>query len=590
MTREWDGYLGRRKAGGPRELLPTADDAKAWLVEIAPLKLVDGAWLGQVHRITTTRFALRRVTKAAWQVLSEELGDGDLDKCHTHVFARLLEQNGLPVPAPDSPEFTQHAGMDGVGVWRSALAQLLISRFAHEFFPEILGFNLHFEMLTLEMLVAARELRELGIDPYYFTLHITIDNAHTGHTAMASRIVADYLELVAEMRGAAAVQGGWKRVQAGYILSKNIGRRRQHRDMLREKVLEIFRAKSVACSRIHDHCPMKLRGRSLGTWLDPTSFSRSPGWRADFLQCLEAARPWIVKGESSRSRLVKQCAWGGRMFGAFTDREVATIRDWIDSLAPPGPDTYTRFAGRPDMGQEASHADAEVRDQKNLMTRPDILGRVSLGGSSTTPESTGVTGPLAVDIRTLNIHKLLPIWFAHSSLFESMVSVPWTVADPTGCAIVRLLRAQYGFPREPVGVYGVDEMSRADTVDLVSIGLELTLAANPGMTPLPADMAAVLAHWPSRFAEDMLAAATRPRRLQWQLLGMACAFVQLHGVLAASPNSLLSEQTRAALDVMRRREEESLAVCRASLRPGSLACRDFEEGCLLAVREIESCF
>jgi hypothetical protein len=448
----------------------------------------------------------------------------------------------------------------------------------------MLGFNLHFEMLTLEMLVAARELRELGIDAYYFTLHITIDNAHTGHTAMASRIVADYLELVAKMRGPDAVEGEWKRVQAGYILSKNIGRRRQLRDILGEKVLEIFQAKSVACNRIHDHCPMKLRGRSLGTWLDPTSFSKSPGWRADFLQCLEGASPWIVKGDSSRSRLVKQCAWGGRMFGAFTDREVATIRDWIDSLAPPGPDTYTRFVGRPDMGQEASHA--EMSDKKNLMSRPGVLGRVTVDGSST-PESTGVTGPLVVDIRTLNIHKLLPIWFAHASLLESMVSVPWTVANPTGCAIVRLLRAQYGFLPEPLGVYGVDEMSRTDTVDLVSIGLELISAADPG-TPLPADMAAVLAQWPSSFAEDMLAAATRPRKLQWRLLGMTHAFVQLHGALSSS-SSLLSEQTRAALDVMRRREEDSLAVCRARLRPGSLAYRDFAEGCLLAAQEIESC-
>ncbi|KFH44938.1 hypothetical protein ACRE_042340 [Hapsidospora chrysogenum ATCC 11550] len=415
VTREWDGYLGRRKAGGPPELLPTGDDAKAWLVEIAPLKLVDGAWLGQVHRITTTPFALRLVTKAAWQVLSEEL--------------------------------------------------------------------------------------------------------------------------VAKIRGPAAVQGEWKRVQAGYILSKNIGRRRQPRDVLGEKVLEIFQAKSVACNRIHDHCPMRLRGRSRGTWLNPRSFSRITGL-AGGLPAVPRARPPL---------------------DPFTDREVATIRDWIDSLAPSGPDTYTRFAGRPDMRQEVSHADAEVRGKNNLMTRPDILGRVSVDGISSTSESTGVTGPLAVDIRTLNIHKLLPIWFAHASLLESMVSVPWTVANPTGCAIVKLLRAQCGFPPEPMGVYGVDEIPRADTVDLVSIGLELISAADPGMTPLPSYMAAVPAHWPSRFAQDMLAAATRPRKLQWQLLGMTCAFVQLHGVLVASSSSPLSEQTRTALDVMRRREEESLA-------------------------------
>lgn len=126
VTSEWHHYPTCRKAGNPRELLPTADEARAWLLKITPLKFVDGAWLGHVHRMATS-FATRKISKAAWQVLSEELGDGDLQKCHTYVYARLLEKIGISVPAPDSSEFMQHDGMNDVTVWRSALAQLLIS-------------------------------------------------------------------------------------------------------------------------------------------------------------------------------------------------------------------------------------------------------------------------------------------------------------------------------------------------------------------------------------------------------------------------------------------------------------------------------
>jgi hypothetical protein len=97
-------------------------------------------------------------------------------------------------------------------------AQLLISLFPHEFLPEILGFNLHYELLTMDTLKAARELPEFGISGYYFALHISIDNSDSGHTAMALETVVRYLEIIRE-QDPAMVLGVWKRVQAGYVLS-----------------------------------------------------------------------------------------------------------------------------------------------------------------------------------------------------------------------------------------------------------------------------------------------------------------------------------------------------------------------------------
>src|SRR5690606_31916644 len=84
---------------------------------------------------------------------------------------------------------------------------------------------------------------------------------------------------------------------------------------------------------------------SLGAWLDPALF-RQREWQVNFLRCLSNSRPWVYKGDSGRSRIVKQLNWGGSMFGAFTDREVAVVRDWVDSLGAPGAQAYEEFTGR----------------------------------------------------------------------------------------------------------------------------------------------------------------------------------------------------------------------------------------------------
>ncbi|OAQ93982.1 ABC transporter [Purpureocillium lilacinum] len=575
-TTEWQHYLARRKNGSPRELFDDAAEARQWLVQKAPHKLVDGAWLGHVHRATAP-FAYRRVTKAAWQVLSEELGDGDLAKCHAYVYARLLEKVGSPVPAPTSANFVENTTVTDTGLWRSAVAQLLISLFPDEFLPEILGFNLHFEMLTLETLMAAKELREVGIDPYYFTLHVTIDNADTGHTAMASRIVADYLELISAEHGPAATQQAWKRVQAGFLMSKNV--HHSYNDKLTERIVTIFTAKSIASHRIHDHCTMTLGGQSLSKWLDPTLFHRLD-WQAKFLKCLRNAKPWIHKGNSSKSRLVRQLSWGGSMFGAFTDREVVVVKDWIDSLVPAGPETYQTFTGH--LGTPESSERSSLPSAKDARSFADIFASMDEAIELDLP-----LAPLALDPSDINVGKLLPLWFAQAGLLDFAVSVPWYVADDVGCAIVRTLRAQYGFLPEPTGVDGVDEMRRDDSIDLIDIGNDLLCRHDPDCAQ-PSCMSDVLKRWPSPFAEAMLAAAQRPRELGWVLLGMAQAFTRLHDVVAAS-YTLLSSPKREALGKIAAREQEGLKACTDTISSGSPQDRDFRKGYQLGVKQIMSC-
>src|SRR5690606_39248043 len=75
--------------------------------------------------------------------------------------------------------------------YEQGLIQLALGWNAQDFLPEIVGFNLAYEQLPLHLLISAYELNELGIDPYYFTLHITVDNTDTGHARRACQAAID---------------------------------------------------------------------------------------------------------------------------------------------------------------------------------------------------------------------------------------------------------------------------------------------------------------------------------------------------------------------------------------------------------------
>lgn len=273
ITVRWESYLKRRESGLPRELFRDLDHAKWWLKQISPVKYVDGAWLGHIHRVTTP-FALRPITKKAWQIMSEELGDGDYTKNHVYLWRGLMEDIGANLSAPDTEDFihSRH-GLDKVHVWKAGVAQLLISIFPHEFLPEILGFNMHFEMLTWDTMRAIKELKELKLNDYYLLLHISIDNADSGHTAMAMHAVIDYMVHVQNTEGEAAAKVAWKRVQTGFILSEQLVTSPDAQDIshtgysapsdFEAKVRKIFKAKALYLT--NSIAPRKSRS-SLGSW------------------------------------------------------------------------------------------------------------------------------------------------------------------------------------------------------------------------------------------------------------------------------------------------------------------------------------
>jgi hypothetical protein len=471
-TNRWEEYVARRKAGGSREMFSDKAEAKWWLKQAAPVKYVDGAWLGHINKISTP-FEYRNITKNAWQVMSEELGDGDLAKNHVHVYRDLMNDIEAGLPAADSEDFIHpRHELNEARCWKAALAQLLISLFPHDLLPESLGFNMAYESLPLHLLKTVKELRELRLNPYYFELHISIDNADSGHAAMAMAAVADYIETVERTEGSEAAHVAWKRVQAGYILAEGLPTTPESpslkvpavelfpRTSTEGAMVDIFAAKSFVAHKIHCNSRLRIGRRSLVDWLEPNAF-KDTQWQKEFLHDLSNCKPWIIKGDSSQSRLVKELSWEGKMFGSFTQVEVEVVKAWIDELGQPvqSPEfdatAYLEFTKR--QGLET------LAGQKDILVNYPVL--------STTPpkptfevesESMAAKPMHSFDISKLNIRTFLPLWFTSSTLLESLPSVPVRAADAFGSAIVRVLRAQTGFDIEGLGVAGMDEVRRTD--------------------------------------------------------------------------------------------------------------------------------
>ncbi|KAJ9625680.1 hypothetical protein H2203_004441 [Taxawa tesnikishii (nom. ined.)] len=590
-TQKWEEYNVRRRAGAPRDMFKDEEEAKWWLKQAAPVKYVDGAWLGHINKISTP-FAWRRATKDAWQVMSEELGDGDLDKNHVKVYRDLMEEINAGIPEGDSHDFIHpRHDLDQPRVWKAAIAQLLVSLFPHEFLPEILGFNMSYEGLPLHLMKTVKELDELKLNSYYFVLHIAIDNADSGHSKMAMEAAIEYIEHERSIGGEDAAQQAWRRVQAGIILADGLPTTPESpslkkpavdsfpRNEREAEVVKIFQSKAPVAHKIHCSSRLKIGRHSLVDWLEPNAFA-SKQWQMDFLEDLSNMKPWVRKGDSYNSRLIRELSWEGKMFGSFTQTEVDAVKRWIDGMGPASSSLYWDFVGRPEVNS------AEACQKQDVRVDYPVLRQIwPQGLSVTAPSSSTLADSKLFSGRPTNLDKLIPLWFAHPCLLENFVTVPAKVANALGSAVVRVLRAQSGFEVEGPGVAGMDEVARPHVVGLVELGLEMMRSLS---LPEPSSLLEALHGRDEGFATQMLHFSMKPMQNQSLLIGLAWAFMQLHEAMAAS--DLLGEDGKRALADIAHRERGNLDLCLDEIKNDDLRWKDFCRGYNLGVVEIRSCF
>jgi len=296
-------YLAERKSGAPRRYFTNKSHALYFLKAAAPTKLADGSWLyGLLDQWQDIRF------HGLIRTYLEELGDGVAGKNHVVLYEQLLTSHGCQGWESLAEEhFVQGA------------IQFSLAHNVQNFLPEVIGYNLGYEQLPLHLLITAFELNELGIDPYYFTLHVTVDNADTGH---ARKAVQSLIKLMPQLE-----DGGefYRRVQEGYRLN-DLGANTNSIIAafdLQEELIEILQTRSVVGQNMHsDYC--RVAGRTVNQWLtDPIEIPQ-------FLQALETAG-WIKRGEPAENSRFWRLVQGERakMFGVFSEYEQQILSDWI---------------------------------------------------------------------------------------------------------------------------------------------------------------------------------------------------------------------------------------------------------------------
>ncbi|SDC12042.1 Iron-containing redox enzyme [Paracidovorax valerianellae] len=303
VAQRYQSYLDARRAGGERQYFRNRAHALHFLAAVAPTKLVDGSWLYGI----ALHPASERL-RPLLQTYLEELGDGVPHKNHVTLYRQLMRRHGLQ----------QDLALDDVHYLQGAV-QLALGWNAEQFLPEVIGFNLGYEQLPLHLLITAYELNELGIDPYYFTLHVTVDNSDSGHAWQACEAVLKMLEVQADP------ENFWKRVQAGARLGE-LGR--GTREVIeafdvRAEVVRIFERKAPAGAGMHsDYC--RIGGHTVNEWLGPQ------GDVDALLDALEASG-WIKLGAPVTQSRFWNLLQGERaeMFGVFTPYELQVIHDWI---------------------------------------------------------------------------------------------------------------------------------------------------------------------------------------------------------------------------------------------------------------------
>ncbi|KAI9096189.1 hypothetical protein DFS34DRAFT_624283 [Phlyctochytrium arcticum] len=340
-------------------MFPDRDYAHYWLVQNAPTKLVDGSWLQNTFSPQTPT-PIRPFARPMFQTFAEELGEALPEQNHINVYNTCLASENLHLPPIHSRAFAYSPTFEPTAFTRGTL-QLALGQFAGgDYFPEAMGYNFGYEQLPLHLLITTHEFRQMGLDYNYFLLHVTIDNAASGHAAMATQSVIDYLAFIEETEGLEARNTHWERILVGYYLAEINplqpaldSRRAQHKrrytphslpltpasttkpspinsqqepTLLTRKVQAIFTQKAPYAHKIHPPS-LTLASIPLHTWLDPAHIHDNALPLVRALQDSE----WIKKGDPN-SPFLELCAFGREMFGVFTREEQRVLREWVLEL------------------------------------------------------------------------------------------------------------------------------------------------------------------------------------------------------------------------------------------------------------------
>ncbi|MGZ8164053.1 MAG: iron-containing redox enzyme family protein [Methylobacter sp.] len=217
-------YQREIKAYQPLKASPKLSrKAYLWGIEqFAPTILTDGCWLQHVNQLGYSNPAIAAIL---FRIYEDETGNGLLEQNHPYIYQRLLNSLNISVPPIYSREFIDYPGFIA-SAFDIPVYLLAISKFPIAFLPELLGLNMAIELSGLGRVYMqlVDELKFWGIDPAIVSIHISIDNVASGHTALAKKAIQLYLDEVSASHGEQEMQRHWQRVYTGYCSLQTAGR------------------------------------------------------------------------------------------------------------------------------------------------------------------------------------------------------------------------------------------------------------------------------------------------------------------------------------------------------------------------------
>jgi len=323
------------ESGYEAGLLQTREDVIYDKVQMAPFNQLDGAWL----RNAAPSGPIGEVESILFNIYMDELGDGNVEQQHCNVYTDMLKTLNIYLPEIHSRDYADYAGfLDSAFV--EPVFLLAISEFSEDYLPEILGMTMYLEWGSIGLISVVDQLKAFDIDPQYYSLHVGIDNAASGHGALAKRAIELYLDQVREMEGESTMRDVWKRIWTGYVAFGSLGtlgqdiqnvttQRNSPQDrkaFLKSQMVDMITRKAPYASLNHRH--KTLGNTYINDWFEDPS---------GFLDAL-AQGGIIIPGNPDISPIFHLMSFSGPMYHVFTDDEQKLWRDYIISLTEPDPD------------------------------------------------------------------------------------------------------------------------------------------------------------------------------------------------------------------------------------------------------------
>jgi len=307
--------------------LRSRGDVIDWILQMAPFNQTDGSWL----RNTADVGPMDELGSLLFSIYVDELGGGNPALNHANVYTKLLRSVGFELPSIRSRAYVDNPAIIDAA-FTLPLFQLVMSQFPQDFLPELLGMTLYLEWGSVELKNMVLLNRHFGLDTQFYDMHVAIDNASTGHGAMAQRAIILHLEQVRIASGDDAVQEQFKRVWDGYVafattgeLGKQMAARRARPASPADKVAAMITSRAARARLNHG-------AKRLGAQLLNDLFTDPPA-----LMTALVDHGFVKSGDPDHSTFFALTTPTGPMYRIFTDAELDTWRDWIRSLSSTAP-------------------------------------------------------------------------------------------------------------------------------------------------------------------------------------------------------------------------------------------------------------